>query len=56
MLHTGSTEYLKAVQAERYRRFETRTRPTRVTGQRRIDLPARLVGRGAASDPDSRAA
>lgn len=56
MLHTGSTEYVKAVQAERYRRFETKTRPTRFTGRRRIDLPLQLVGRGAASDSDSRVA
>ena len=56
MLQTGSPEYLKALQAERYRRFETKSRPTRVTGQRRLDLPARLFGRGAAADPGSRAA
>lgn len=47
---------VKALARERYGRFERKSPPTRVAGQRTIDLPLRLVPRGSDDGSGSRAA
>lgn len=56
MQFAGTKEYVKAVAIERYGRFERKTPPTRVTGQRAIDVPLRLISRGRDDGSGSRAA
>lgn len=52
----GTSEYVNALAQERYHRYIRTTPPRRVVGRPSLDLPARLVARGAVRGPETRAA